>query len=179
MKKKSVFYGLTPRYYLKKWYLMMRLVVFLILISAMLAKANTGNSQTAKLTMSFENVSLTEVFEEIENQLNIGFLVPSNLLNDERNINISVRNATVETILDEVLSPNGYQFEFVGKNVVITEKTTVQQQAVKGTVTNSSGESIPGATVIVKGTSSGTITDGEGFYELPNVPVDAVWFSPL
>ncbi len=174
MKKKSVFYGLTPRYYLKKWYLMMRLVVFLILISAMLAKANTGNSQTAKLTMSFENVSLTEVFEEIENQLNIGFLVPSNLLNDERNINISVRNATVETILDEVLSPNGYQFEFVGKNVVITEKTTVQQQAVKGTVTNSSGESIPGATVIVKGTSSGTITDGEGFYELPNVPVDAV-----
>ena len=180
MKKKSVFSGSLARYYLKKLCLMMRLMVFLTLVSVFVANANTVSSQSAKLTMTFDNASLTEVFEEIESQLNIGFLVPSNLLKDQRNINLSVKNATVESILQQVLDSNEYQFEFVGKNVVITEKNSArqsQQKPVKGIVTNTEGEPIPGVTVIVKGTTIGTFSDIDGKYTVSAIPGQILVFS--
>ncbi len=41
-----------------------------------------------------------------------------------------------------------------------------QSRNIVGKVTDSSGETIPGVTVVVKGTTQGTITDGEGNYSL-------------
>lgn len=43
-----------------------------------------------------------------------------------------------------------------------------------GTVTNSSGEALTGVTVVVKGTTNGSITDIDGQYSLGNVPADAI-----
>jgi TonB-linked SusC/RagA family outer membrane protein len=43
------------------------------------------------------------------------------------------------------------------------------QQTVRGTVTDENGEAVIGATILVKGTDSGTITDWDGTYEV-NVP---------
>ncbi len=49
-----------------------------------------------------------------------------------------------------------------------------QQLTVKGNVTDAqTGEAIPGLTVVVKGTGTGTITDIDGNYSLSNVPSDA------
>ncbi|MEN6589070.1 MAG: TonB-dependent receptor plug domain-containing protein, partial [Proteiniphilum sp.] len=50
----------------------------------------------------------------------------------------------------------------------------VQQPTnLKGKVTDSFGAPLPGVTVVVKGTTQGTITDAQGNYSLPNVPFDA------
>lgn len=46
------------------------------------------------------------------------------------------------------------------------------QQTVSGTVTDASGP-LPGATVSIKGTSTGTTSDFDGNYTLDNVPADA------
>ena len=48
-----------------------------------------------------------------------------------------------------------------------------QAQTVSGTVTEENGP-LPGASVVVKGTSNGTSTDFDGNYTLNNVPSDAV-----
>ena len=51
------------------------------------------------------------------------------------------------------------------------EQTVAEQQStITGKVTDASGQAIPGVTVIVKGTSQGTITSIDGNYTLPNVP---------
>ena len=44
-----------------------------------------------------------------------------------------------------------------------------QSRQVSGTVSTSGGETLPGVSVIVKGTSSGTVTDVDGKYTI-NVP---------
>ncbi len=49
----------------------------------------------------------------------------------------------------------------------------IAQQTVSGTVTDESGP-LPGATVAIKGTSSGTTTDFDGNYTLNDVPPDAI-----
>jgi TonB-dependent starch-binding outer membrane protein SusC len=46
------------------------------------------------------------------------------------------------------------------------------QSQVKGKVTDESGQAIPGASVLLKGTSAGTVTDTEGVYTLQGIPAD-------
>ena len=43
---------------------------------------------------------------------------------------------------------------------------SVAQNAVTGTVTDENGEGVPGANIIIKGTSNGTITDMDGGFTL-------------
>ena len=47
-----------------------------------------------------------------------------------------------------------------------------QQRTLSGTVTDQAGAAIPGVTVVVKGTTTGTVTNLDGNYTLP-VPADA------
>ena len=53
----------------------------------------------------------------------------------------------------------------ISQNVVFAQETNVT-----GTVTSEDGSPVPGATVIVKGTTVGTVTNGEGEYSLSGVP---------
>ena len=58
--------------------------------------------------------------------------------------------------------------------IYAADEISQQQSTITGTVTGESGESIPGVTVLVKGTTNGTITDFDGNYTLGNVPSDAI-----
>ena len=49
-----------------------------------------------------------------------------------------------------------------------------QNVTVRGNVTDGSGESLVGATVQIKGTSIGTVTDVDGNFTLPNVSSSAI-----
>ncbi|MGQ1891597.1 SusC/RagA family TonB-linked outer membrane protein [Thermophagus sp. OGC60D27] len=49
-----------------------------------------------------------------------------------------------------------------------------QTITVTGRIVDSTGEPIPGVSVVVQGTSTGTITDYEGTFRLGNVPPDAI-----
>jgi len=60
-----------------------------------------------------------------------------------------------------------------GSNANSTDDAVAQQQlSITGTVTDSSGDPVPGATVMVKGTTNGTQTDANGRYSLENVPAN-------
>jgi TonB-linked SusC/RagA family outer membrane protein len=50
---------------------------------------------------------------------------------------------------------------------------SAQQKRVTGKVTDLSGVSIPGVTIVIKGTNTGTLTDNDGVFSLPNVPENA------
>jgi len=135
-----------------------------------------------KFTAKFEDSTLAEVFEMLEEKSNIGFLVPGDLLKDQTKISLSFNEAAVEEVLHRILDSRGYEFEFVGKNVVITQKpgqtVIAQPRAVKGQITNSAGEPIPGVTVAIKGTTLGTISDAGGYFTLTNVtPETTLIFS--
>lgn len=54
-----------------------------------------------------------------------------------------------------------------------TEINGSQQKAISGKVTDSNGQPLPGVTVVIKGTTQGTITGTDGSYNLVNIPADA------
>ncbi len=52
--------------------------------------------------------------------------------------------------------------------------TLAQPGTVSGKVSSVSGEALPGVNILLKGTSVGTTTNGEGVYQLSSVPSGAV-----
>ncbi|NEW83469.1 MAG: SusC/RagA family TonB-linked outer membrane protein, partial [Mariniphaga sp.] len=55
-----------------------------------------------------------------------------------------------------------------------TSFASAQSKKVTGKVTELSGAPLPGVTVVVNGTTNGTVTDIDGNYSISNVPEDAV-----
>ncbi|MFA5419407.1 MAG: TonB-dependent receptor, partial [Bacteroidales bacterium] len=87
----------------------------------------------------------------------------------------------VFSVLDDVLKDEKLSYEVKGKLILIVLKGKyddgnagfIQQPPhVKGKVTDSSGAPLPGVTVVVKGTTTGTITDADGTFSLTQVPGD-------
>jgi TonB family protein len=54
----------------------------------------------------------------------------------------------------------------------ISSGTSLQQKSVKGTVVQQDGESLPGANIVIQGTTLGTATDAKGYFKLDNVTTD-------
>ena len=59
-------------------------------------------------------------------------------------------------------------------SIFFISSITISAQTVSGTVSDKTGEALIGATVLIKGTSNGTVTDENGFFELNDVPTNSV-----
>ena len=156
---------------------MIRITAFFILLSLLQVSASVYSQQT-NLILKLENTNIEQVFRKIEEQSKFYFLYRSDLLKEVPPVSIQVNDAKLEDILNKILVPNGFSYEIDDRVVVIkkdTEKATpvpVEQKAITGTVKDKTGEPVPGVSVVVKGTTIGTITDIDGVFRL-NLPADA------
>ncbi len=57
---------------------------------------------------------------------------------------------------------------------LLTSEAWAQSRIVSGTIKDSNGQAIPGVNVLVKGTTNGTVSDGEGKYSISIANTDAV-----
>lgn len=150
----------------------MKLTTILLLFALLTATAGSIYSQSARINLKMKDASLVDIFREIERKSEFGFFFKSEDMDMNRHISIDLQNATIGEILEKVLISN-YSYRILDKNIIITKTNTndvQQQKSVTGRVTDSSGGTMPGVSVIIKGTTNGTITDIDGNYRLTNVP---------
>ena len=177
MKKKSEYGGrdISP---LKKMLLIMKLSALLLLLGFIQVSASVY-SQNTKLNLKMDNVTIAEVFDQIENNSEFYFFYNRTEFNDKEIVSVDYNNKKINEILDEILADKSLVYEIIGKNIIIKKSEStflnnaLQQKAISGKVTGSNGEPVPGVTVIIKGTTQGTITDIDGNYTISNVPEKA------
>lgn len=135
-------------------------------------------SQQTNLSLKLEKTSVEQVFSKIEEQSKFYFLYRSDLLKELPQVSIQVTDAKLEDILNEILVPYGFSYE-IDDRVVVVKKAPAkapippaQQKGVSGTVKDKNGDSVPGASVVIKGTTIGTVTDMNGAFML-NIPENA------
>jgi TonB-dependent starch-binding outer membrane protein SusC len=181
MKKKCMNTLLHSRR-VKKVLLMMKLTTILFLAGLMQVSA-TVYSQATKFSFKAEKKQIVELLKDLEESSNFRFFYIREQVNVERQVSIKAEDATVEEILDEIFSGQGISYKVLEDNLILLspEKKSVgsssvsvmQQNQVSGVVNDESGQPLPGVTVVIKGTSRGTITDGMGKYSLSNIPKEA------
>ncbi len=61
----------------------------------------------------------------------------------------------------------------IGPETEINSRSQQDVKRILGKVVGQNGQPLPGVTVVIKGTTNGTVTNFDGEYNLPNVPNDA------
>jgi len=167
---------------LKKILLIMKLTVFLILLSIMQVFAVDAYAQNTRLTFELVDVTVKDVLGEIENMSEFYFLYSTKIIDVSRELDISAKNERITKILKKLFPGDDVDFVVKGRQIVLTSNELAnsfrgfgeqQQKIITGTVTDNIGRPLPGVSVVVKGTTIGVATDVNGNFSL-NISGDAV-----
>lgn len=128
------------------------------------------SAQQSTVTISLENVPLKSILKSIESQTNLRFSYKSDLVDKINSVSVHMVKVPVTSVLDAVLPQNGLEYSMMDKNTItISAVKKPGNFKITGKVVDSEGEPIIGASVIVKGTSTGTSTDADGLFAINGV----------
>ena len=124
-------------------------------------------SQDKTVTLNLHNVSIETVLDAVKKQTGVNMLYNSQMFKGVPPVSINAKNEKWEVALKLILNPQGFDY-VVKDGIVVVRKlqTEKRDNRIRGTVIDSNKEPIPGASVIVKGTRTGTSTNIEGEFTL-------------
>jgi TonB-linked SusC/RagA family outer membrane protein len=164
--------GYLNQLYSWKIFKFMRNTLLLIFITVLQAHASDSYSQKTKLTLNLNDVTVSQVLEEIQNTSEFNFLFNAKLVDVERKVSISMEDTKLSEILASLFSGTGVNYLIYDKQIILTPSDVkpiseaLQQQRITGTVVGKDGAPIPGVNVVVTGTTLGTLTDVSGKYSI-------------
>ncbi|MDO6803510.1 TonB-dependent receptor [Wenyingzhuangia sp. 1_MG-2023] len=150
--------------------------VFLLFITIGLGSvyANYPYSQE-KMDINVRNVTIEDLFKEIQSKSNYVFFYKDDIIDSDVKITLQVKNALLNDILNQSFTKTNLDYIVSDRQVIVKEKQSKiqavavklqQQVTIKGVVKDDMGMPVPGANVIVKGTTQGVITDFDGNYQI-------------
>lgn len=142
----------------------MKLILFLVFVAFFQLSAVNSYAQEASIDLHLSNASLKEAIQAIEKQTEFVFFYSTEEVDLTKKVDLNIRKGNIEGILKEVFRDYSYRIE--NRKILLTPKPTQQGHKVKGIVKDHLGESIIGANISVKGTTTGTITDIDGAFTL-------------
>ncbi len=148
----------------------MKISVFLILACSMQLSASVMGQQ---VSIESGRMSVRDVFKEFKVQTGTFFMYSEDEIDSDLTVDVDFLNVSLEDALEEICNQASLQYEIVDDYVLITKKPIViekevkqEEKEVKGTVTDADGNTLPGVSVVVKGTTSGVATDIDGKYSI-------------
>lgn len=178
MKKKWISDAIHSGVKTKTWKIM-QLSAFFLFFFLFQVMAESGYSQQTKLTLKMDNARVVDVLDEIENNSEFFFLFNQKLVDGERKVNVDTKENSIDNILNDMFSETNVHHLLKDRLIILTtEKSDLnetkwvsqQQNSISGTVTDESGVPLPGVTVLIKGTTQGTVTNIYGKYTISNLP---------
>ncbi len=169
----------------RKLLTIMKLTILLLWVAMMSVHA-TGYAQKNRMDVKIRNGSLTTLFNEIQDKTDYRIFYSDDLFagKKEASLNLDVKNETVPSILNKALKGSGLAYKIIGKQIAVFKKEdqpgqtlirTMSAEApvavatireITGTIQDTKGLALAGATVIVKGTDKGTSTDANGKFTI-------------
>ncbi|MDZ7682759.1 MAG: SusC/RagA family TonB-linked outer membrane protein [Fodinibius sp.] len=141
----------------------------------------TLNDQSSEVE---QTISLKESLQRLEDKYNVSFIYESHLVEGKIVSQNDLKAASLQKVFARLLEVSNLTYEQIGRRSFLLSANTVASQkaaeaTVTGTVTDgSTGNTLPGVNILVKGTSRGTSTGSDGKFEL-TVPTlqDTLVFS--
>ncbi|MFA5243801.1 MAG: SusC/RagA family TonB-linked outer membrane protein [Pedobacter sp.] len=159
--------------YMPKVLLVMRLTT-VILITTFMQVYAAGFAQ--KISISQSNAPLKTVLKVLKSQSGYNFVYTDDLLKMAKPININVDQAEFGDVLTQIFKEQPLTYSVNKNTITLKEKLVLdfndklinelKDIVVRGKITDSKGEVLPGVSVRVKGTTIGTSTDIDGRYSL-------------
>lgn len=159
----------------------------LTLILTLLVFVTFGNSfSQVKLSLNLKKATIREVLKTIEDQSDYIFLYKDEIFNQKQQYSIDFNEASFEEVLNSICETAKVDYEIRNeRQIILKEKPlqlsleiAAQQKEITGIVTDKQGAPLPGVSIVIKGTSAGTVTGNDGRFSL-SIPdnAEALQFS--
>lgn len=174
------------RHLFRTVYMVMKVSLYQILIilfftSATLAKTAGGQDiLNQKITIQVNNLEMKSVLNKINKLTELRFTYNASLLKSFKKVSINAVDKPVVNILDELFKSGDITYKIEGKQVIMIKNTpepilkqpeTLQNHQpidrnITGKVTDEKGQPLPGVSIVVKGTKTGTSTNNDGAFQI-------------
>jgi len=123
------------------------------------------------ITFNIKNVTVKEAIESLKDNSGYSFVYERNDLDTKKIISVSATQKSINDIVNQIIRGQNVGYEITGKSIAITSKRsqTSQEQStrkINGSITDKNGDAIIGATVMIKGGKTGTVSDVNGNFSL-------------
>ncbi len=159
----------------------MKTFIFLMCTTVFCINTKNSFSQEKVIIKKDQLVTVDYVFKIIQKQTDFNFVYPRKAFRDMPKVQLTKGEIGVTELLRKSLSGNNFSFELakdnnilIKKNVVIGDIVKLQKIAIGGTITDESGQPLPGANILEKGTTNGTQSDFDGKFSLNVTDQNAV-----
>lgn len=169
------------------------------LLFAIICCSNQVKSQFAekKIVLNLVNVKLSEAVNAIRKQVSYEFFYDVDKLDNNPKISINVKDMPLKEALDKILANTDMSYQIDGNVIILKLKDSDNNSSIKktkpntgvvtddedllltGKVVDETGGSIPGASVVIKGSAKGIKTDENGKYTIQAKQGDILAFSVL
>ncbi len=147
-------------------FLIMKFIALFLFLSFLPLAANY--SQVVSLNL--DKTTIKQVLKEIEQQTDYTFIYDNTKINVQREVSVSLENRSITETLDELFRDTEIGYKIIGNQIPLGNKyedAEFQQQLITGKVISAdTGEPLPGVSIVIQGSSSGTITDLDGNFEI-------------
>lgn len=160
----------NPSFFKTGWGLkqaMRILKISLVLVLATCFQVS-AKSYAQMVSINAFGVSLEKICMEIHQQTGYNFFYKDDCISAAKKVTVNLQNAPLTDALDACLKGQPISYKITGKTIVLTTKKADNDQQpvklIKGKISDSKGNPLSGANVLIKGTIRGTIADSEGNY---------------
>lgn len=149
------------------WWTVQLLCLLLVLNLNLSAKVY---SQHQRLSLNLTNATFEQFIAAIKEHCEVGFIYDYNSVKLMKAITIQAQDEEVASVLDRALKGSGFYAE-IENNTIIIRKAAVPQTVKEGTtisgvVMDKDRNTLPGVTIVIKGTSIGTTTNLDGKFDM-------------
>jgi TonB-linked SusC/RagA family outer membrane protein len=158
--------GVMGKYWLLKPILIMKLTLILILFFNLRLLADV-DAQT-RVTLNLKSVDFKKILSSIEKQSYYHFVYSERKLPQLNKMDINVQNEYVFTLLDKLMANTGYKYSELANHLIVITKieNEITVTKITGKVLDEKGQPLVGASIRVKGSTTGTTTDDNGSFTL-------------
>ena len=143
------------------------LILNLLTILLVVFSLNLSATGFGLFSFTAEGKKVKEVFQIIENESNYRFFYNDDFESFEKVVNLKAENLDINHVLDRLFESSEFTYRvFENNQIVVSLKENLQQNTIKGTVSDENGKPLPGVNVQVEGTTIGAISDASGKYSI-------------
>jgi len=151
----------------QKTIFLMKISFFFYIVFCFQLIAFNGFSQE-KITLEEQNESLKSIIHKIEEQTSYNFILNNDVVDVNQVFDLKVINKDVTKTLDLLFKNSKITYKIKKKHIILSKSQKIANLfTVNGVVKDSTtGETLLGATIIVKGKNNGVVTNAYGFYSI-------------
>ncbi|MDU1889093.1 MAG: SusC/RagA family TonB-linked outer membrane protein [Dysgonomonas sp.] len=142
--------------------------------------ATSAYAQKGSITLTMQDTKLKQVLDAVEKQTDY-FFVYDMKINVDQTVSVKAEKMPLQTFLNQLLGNIGINYTIENKTIalIVAEKTENKPKTISGKILDSDGEPIVGASVAIKGTTTGVMTDVDGKFSISAAKGNILVFAYL